>query len=104
MNVVSLHRRTLQSLAVIVVMAGTATVAEARMGSIGMGSPRFSSTMTTVAPGHTTGHGYGYGSYTPPPYNYGADRPRGSSDQSGSSASFNSGGSGTKPIKKPNLQ
>ena len=86
-------------------MAGTATVAEARMGgNIGMSSPRFGSTTTLAPSGHTPGHGYGYGSYTPPPYNYGADRPRGSSDQSDGSVSFNSGGSGTKLTKKPNLQ
>lgn len=104
MNAVSLRRRALQALAGILVLAGTVTVAEARMGTFGMGSPTMGP-MTTLAPTDSHhGHGYGYGSYTPPPYNYGANRPRGSGDQSGGSGSFSSGGSGSKPIKKPNLQ
>ena len=104
MNAMPLRRRTLQVLAGILILASTATVAEARMGTFGMISPTLGP-MTTLAPTDPHhGYGYGYGSYTPPPYNYGADRPRGSGDQSGGSGSFSSGGSGTKPIKKPNLQ
>jgi hypothetical protein len=100
---IPLRRRMLQLLAVILVMLGTTIVAEARMGTSGMSSPTVSST-TTLAPGHNQNHGYAYGTYTPPPYNYGANRPHASSNESGGTVSSNSGGSGTKPIKKPNLQ
>jgi hypothetical protein len=47
----------------------------------------------------------GHGAYAAPPYYAGPARPRGSNVQvDGSSVSFSSGGSGTKPTKKPNLQ
>jgi hypothetical protein len=57
----------------------------------------------TLAPGRSMN--IGYGGNPAPPYYAGGAPARGGNDQSaGGSVSFNSGGSGTKPAKKPNLQ
>jgi hypothetical protein len=97
--------RAWQSLAVILVLAATASAAEARMGTVGMNSPSFGQTSQTTTLGGRP-PGYGYGPHTPPPYAPPA-RQHGSSEPSGGGGTGGftpGGGSGTTPKKKPNLQ
>jgi hypothetical protein len=73
-------------------------------------TPNLSIRMTGInvglAPGRDPNLGYGSGPHPAPPYYYGSPQSRGgfTSTQFDGTVSFGSGGSGTKPPKKPNLQ
>jgi len=101
------NNRGLAVLAAILITTAATTVAQARIGGLGMGMPMQHGMTTTMAPGWPRGYGAPkYPPPYPPPCSYGrCARSSSSSDQGGGTGGFNpGGGSGSKPIKKPNLQ
>lgn len=95
--------------AAILIVAATVTAAHARIGGLNMGGQTMHG--MTMAPASRDGW-TGYGPRVAPPVrppcipNRGRNCPSASSDQGGGGTGGFSpgGGSGTKPIKKPNLQ
>jgi hypothetical protein len=107
MRTPALNNRGLAVLAAILMTTAATTLAEARIG-LSVSGPMQHGMTTTMAPGWT--RGYGTPKYPPPyapPCYYGhCPRSPSSADQGGGGTGGFSpgGGSGTKPIKKPNLQ
>jgi uncharacterized membrane protein YgcG len=103
MNTRALDPRGLATLTAVLILVGTSTIAQARMGGIGVGAQQGTSMTTST----TTRHPYPPGYAAPP---YAPNGPQRSSNAGGLSGGggtggFNpGGGSGTKPTKKPNVQ
>ena len=100
-------KRGLAPLAAVLIMAAVTTVAEARVGGVNM-QPMHGMTMGPASSNGWTGYGPRVAPPVRPPCipNRGRNCPSATSDQGGGGTGGFSpgGGSGTKPIKKPNLQ
>ena len=96
--------------AALLILAASATAADARIGGLNMVSQTMHGMTMTLSPtsGRDWTRGYGARVAPPlaPPCQYGRRCPSVSSDQGGGGTGgfAPGGGSGTKPIKKPNLQ
>jgi hypothetical protein len=95
-------------LSAIVLFAAVTTIAASSAHAAAL-APNLGIRMTGInvglAPGRDPNLGYGSGPHPAPPSYYGSPSRGSTTDsQSDGTVSFNSGGSGTKPPKKPNLQ
>jgi uncharacterized membrane protein YgcG len=101
MNIRALGPRGFATLSAILILAATTTVAQARMGGIGIGPHQGTSNTTAMWGRHLNTTGYP----APPVVAKAPQRQTSASSGGGGTGGFNpGGGSGTKPTKKPNVQ